>query len=194
MDCVHHPGVDAPYQCYRCREFVCVDCESKVEGRSYCRSCLANVRQRLAAQYQAETRNVGYPLAALSGAVATAVAAALWSQIAVWTSYSPHFGPLLVGVAAGYGIVCGTGGKRGDKLQTMAAIIAIVGCIAAFFLVSLRTAAFSDFGATEFSSPVSAALSTFPAYLMRMGFLYWFFVVVGVGVAWWIPHERTVPE
>ena len=47
MDCVRHPGVDAPYQCFRCREFICVDCESKVEGMSYCRSCLATIHERL---------------------------------------------------------------------------------------------------------------------------------------------------
>jgi hypothetical protein len=170
-----------------------VDCESKVEGASYCRSCLANIHERLASQYQAETRNISYPLAAFCGLAAAAAVAVIWSQIAVWTGYSPHFGPLLLGAAVGYGIVGGTSGKRGDKLQTMASILTLLGCIAAFFLVALRLEAFQGLGATEFSSPVSAALSTFPAYLTRLGVLYWFFVIVGVGLAWWIPHERTAP-
>ena len=194
MDCVRHPGVDAPYQCYRCREYVCVDCETKVEGRSYCRSCFANIHERLAARYEAETRNISYPLAFLSGLAAAAAAAALWSQLAVWTGYSLHFGPVLIGAAVGYAIVSGTGGKRGEKLQRMASLLTLVGCIAAFFLVALRTEAFQELGAVEFGNPISAALSTFPAYLMQMGVLYWFFTFVGVGLAWWIPHARPTPE
>ena len=194
MDCARHPGVDAPYQCYRCREFICVDCETKVEGRSYCRSCMASVHQRLAGQYESETRNISYPLAVLSGAAAAALVAVIWAQLAVWTQYSLHFGPVLIGAAVGYAIVAGTGGKRGDKLQTLASVLTIVGCIAAFFLVALRMEAFKDLGATDFGSPVSAALSTFPRYLAKMGPLYWFFVIVGVGLAWWIPHARTLPE
>jgi hypothetical protein len=194
MDCVRHPGVDAPYQCYRCREFICVDCETKVEGRSYCRSCFANIHERLAARYEAETRNISYPLALISGLAAAAAAAALWSQIAVWTGYSLHFGPVLIGAAIGSAIVSGTGGKRGEKLQTMASLLTFVGCIAAFFLVALRTEAYRDLGAVEFTSPISAALSTFPAYLTQMGGLYWFFTLVGVGFAWWIPHPRTTPD
>ena len=47
---------------------------------------------------------------------------------------------------------------------------------------------------TEFGNPVSAALSTFPAYLVQMPLLYWVFVVVGIGLAWWVPHVRTAPE
>jgi hypothetical protein len=194
MDCVNHPGIDAPYQCYRCREFMCVDCETKVEGRSYCRSCFANIHERLAARYEAETRNISYPLALVSGAAAAAVAAVVWSQMALWTGYSPHFFPLALGAAVGYGIVSCTGGKRGEKLQTMASLLTLVGCLVAFFLVALRTQAFLALGAAEFGSPVSAALSTFPTYLMQLGVLYWLFVMLGVGLAWWIPHVRMMPE
>ncbi len=195
MDCVHHPGVDAPYQCYRCREFICVDCEAKVEGRSYCRSCLASMHQRLAGRYQAETRNISYPLAFLSGLGVAVIMAVLWSQVAVWMGFSLQVWPALLGAGVGWGIVSGTGGKRGEKLQGMALVLAFLGSVVGLFLVSFRLNAAAELGAQQFSSPLEAALSTFPAYLMqKVGGLDWLFVVVGLGVAYYLPHERRVPE
>ena len=196
MDCARHPGVDAPYQCSRCREFICVDCETKVQGRSYCRSCLANVHQRLAAQYEAETRNINYALALLTGVAVVALMTFGLSQLAVWTGYSLHFGPGLMGAAVGYSIVSGSGGKRGEGLQRMALLLALVGSIVTFFVISLRMQPEPMYGAADFNSPVGKALADFPAYLRgpEVGFVRWLFVLIGAGLAWWIPQARHVPE
>jgi len=199
MDCVHHPGVDAPYQCFRCREFICVDCESKVEGRSYCRSCMANIHQRLVDQYAAETRNISYGLALLSGLGAAVVVAAIWSQVNVWTPSLIPVWPGLLGGAVGWAIVAGTG-KRGDSLQKIAAVIALAGAFVGFFLCAYRLDEYIqlllDKGLkAQGYTPLSGTLTMFPAYLStRVNLLDWFFVVVGVVWAWYIPHERTAPS
>ena len=195
MDCVHHPGVDAPYQCFRCREFICVDCEAKVEGRSYCRSCLANIHQRLAAQYEAETRNISYPLALLAGLAVAVVMAALWSQVTVWLNFSLQVWPALLGAAVGWAVVAGTGGKRGEKLQKLAVVVALVGSFVGLFLWSFRTDAEAGLGGANFNSPLGATLFTFPAFLsQKVGVLDWLFLAVGLGVAYYLPHERSVPD
>jgi hypothetical protein len=196
MDCARHPGVDAPYQCSRCREFICVDCETKVEGRSYCRACLANIHQRLAAQYEAETRNANYFVALLAGVAAAALMALVISQIAVWTGYSVHFGPALMGGAVGYAVLSGSGGKRGEGLQRMAFLLAIGGCIIAFFVTSLRMQPLPIYGQADFNSPVGKALADFPSYLrgQDVGLVRWIFVVIGAALAWWIPQARHVPD
>ncbi len=200
MDCVHHPGVDAPYQCCRCREFICVDCEAKVEGRSYCRSCLANIHRNLSSRYEAETRNISYGLAFVSGAGVALLVAALWSQVTVWINFTLQFWPALLGGAVGYSIVSGTGGKRGEKLQKMAFAITLIGAFIGFFLSALRLETFipllqdRNLDPAGFS-PLSGTLSVFPAYLtQKVGPLGWFFVLVGIGWAWYIPHERHVPD
>lgn len=199
MDCVHHPGVDAPYQCFRCREFICVDCETKVEGRSYCRSCLANIHQRLSQQYAAETRNINYGLAVISALGAAAVTAGIWSQVTVWL-FSIQAWPAVLGAAVGWAVVAGTGGKRGEKLQKLAVVAALAGVIIGFFLSSFRSDAYlvllqeRNLDPQGFT-PLNGALSTFPAYLShKVDFLTWFFLLVGLGLAYHLPHERSAPE
>ncbi len=143
MDCVHHPGEHAPYQCYRCREFICPDCESKLEGRSYCRSCMANIHQRVVDQYAAETRNISYPTAFLSGLVAAIIVASIWSQVAVWLSFRLPIWPALVGGAVGWAILAGSG-KRSENLQKMAAVITLAGIFAGLFLAAFRSGSYAE--------------------------------------------------
>ena len=78
----------------------------------------------------------------------------------------------------------------------MALVLSLLGVIAGLFLIAYQMSAWRDFpGAEGFSSDVSATLSTFPTYLaQKVGPLAWFFVLVGLGWAWYMPHERTVPD
>jgi hypothetical protein len=189
MDCVNHPGVDAPYHCSRCRAPICVDCESKLSGASICRSCLGQIRERITSRYQAEQYQVNYCgafLAALAAAVAVGLA---WSQLVVWTAYRPQFAAALLGGAVGYATHVGAGHKRGRSLQQLAAVIALFGIILGHYFVFWRT---------EFTASLAVAtgspLLAFPGYLStNLDFLDWLFLAVGVAWSYWTPHVRTLP-
>ncbi len=189
MDCVNHPGVDAPYHCHRCHAPICVDCESKLSGASICRSCLGLIRGQIASRYQAEQYQVSYCgafLAALAVAVAVGVA---WSQVVVWTGYRPQFAAALLGGAVGCATYAGAGHKRGRSLQQLAAVMTLFGILLAHYLVFWRTQ-FAGSPAAATGSPLLA----FPGYLSaNLDFLDWLFLAVGVAWSYWTPHVRTLP-
>jgi len=179
MNCVNHPDEDAPYQCYRCRSAICVECESKTNGRSICPACLAQIRQRIAERYEAETRNVSYGGGVLGGVLAAAAVAFLWSRSIVWTGYRMEVGAAVLGAAVGYAVMLCAGEKRGHGLQQIASVIAVVGIVSAHLLIFLRT---------------RGAAYAFPEHLASLGLLDWLFLVLGVASAYWIPHVRSLPE
>lgn len=177
MNCVNHPDVDAPYQCHRCQSAICVDCETKTNGRSICPTCRAHIRQRTAERYEAETRNVNYGGGLFAGVVTAAAGAFLWSQLAVWTDSRLQVGAAVLGGAVGYAVMLGAGEKRGHSLQQIASMTALVGAIFAHLLIFLRT---------------RGVAYAFPEYLVSLSVLDWLFLVLGVACAYWIPHPRSL--
>jgi hypothetical protein len=194
MDCAYHSGVDAPYQCYRCRKPICVDCESKRDGMSICLYCVAEIRQHIEAQYEAETRAVNYPGAVVNGSLVALGMGCIWSQLAVWSESGFSVGAVVLGGIVGYAVKWGAGQKRSPGLQQMASILALVGLVVANFLILLRTGGGSAVGAPSFDSAFLAALYAFPAYLSSLGLLNWLFWVLGVAIAYWVPHVRYLPK
>ncbi len=194
MDCANHPGVDAPYQCYRCQKAICVDCETKRDGMSICLNCVAEIRQRVQAQYEAETRAINYPGAFFNGSVAALGMGFLWSQLAVWGESGFSVGAAVLGGVVGYAVKWGAGEKRSPALQQTASILALVGIVLANFLILLRTGGGSAVGAPSFDSAFLAALYAFPVYLSSLGPLDWLFWALGVAVAYWLPHVRSLPR
>jgi ABC-type dipeptide/oligopeptide/nickel transport system permease component len=195
MDCSLHPGVEAPHQCSRCGEFVCPACRVTVDRRPLCRTCLERVREQLGSRYLLETRHVNYPLGLLAGLVAAAGMAYLSAESAVWLGYRlPVWGAALGGLV-GLAVKIGAGGKRGERLQEVAAVLALVGVAVGWFLTALLTAAAVAYGMGGSGVPLTDALHVFPTYLRSdLGLLDWVFLLLGVGWAWWLPHPRLVPD
>ncbi len=179
MNCVNHPDQDAPYQCYRCQSAICVDCETKMNGRSICPTCMAQVRGHLAERYQSETRNVNYSGGALAGLLMAAGGAFAWSQFAVMSDSQLAVAAVILGGAVGYAVMLGAGEKRGHILQQMAAVLALVAVIFAYLLIFVRN---------------RGVVYAFPEYLASLVPLDWLFLVLGVLWAYWIPHVRSLPE
>lgn len=194
MDCANHPGQDAPYQCYRCQKPICVECETKRDGLSVCLYCVAEMRQRVEAQYEAETRAINYPGAFFNGSVAVLAIGFLWSQLAVWGESGFSVGAAVLGGAVGYAVRWGAGEKRSPALQQTASILALVGIVLARFVILLRTGGGSAVGAPSFDNAFLVALYAFPAYLSSLGPLDWLFGVLGVAFAYWVPHVRFLPR
>ena len=191
MNCINHPDQDAPYQCYRCRSPICVECETKVQGVSVCLACLAQSRQRVASRYQAETRGINYPGGVIAGVVAALAAAFAWSQFAVWGGSRLAVGAVALGGLVGYGVMTGAGGKRSRQLQQIASVTALAGIVLGHFMLFLRTQS-SVYGALAVAfSSVSAALCAFPEYLCSLGGLDWLCLALGTLWAYWIPHVRA---
>jgi hypothetical protein len=160
-----------------------------------CRSCYANVHQQLAARYQAETRNINYPMGLFAAAATAAAIAYVAARVDAAVSYRLPFAVALLGGVVGYSVVSASGGKRGERLQKLAAAVTLVGAFVAWLLASVFMGAPARYGATGFETPLAAALSTFPTYIQQdLGALDWVFLVTGVAWAWWIPHTRTIPE
>jgi hypothetical protein len=196
MDCVNHPGVDAPYNCFRCHAPICVDCETKLQGSSICRACFAHLRSQIAASYEVETRQVNYMVGLLVGIVGAVVAASVWSQLVMWSSspsstWHMEFMAVAVGGGIGYAVRMGAGDKRGRALQQIAAVLALFGILFGYYLIYYRTGQAGELAGPGFGS----ALIAFPSYLSgKLGVLEWVFLALGVIWAYWIPHVRTVPE
>ncbi len=150
-----------------------------MKGLSVCRTCLAQIRERIAERYEAETRHVNHAGAVFAGLMAAAVVAFLWSQFAIWTGGRLEIGAAVLGAAVGYAVMLGAGEKRGHSLQQMASMIALVGIVSAHLLSFLRT---------------RGVAYAFPEYLASLGVLDWLFLVLGVACAYWLPHVRSLPE
>jgi len=194
MNCVNHPDEDAPYQCYLCRSPICVECETKVRGLSVCLSCLARSRQREAARYEAETRDINYPGGLIAGLVAALAVAFTWSQFAVWMESRLAFGALLLGGLVGYAVMTGSGAKRSPYLQQIAAVLALAGTIFSWFLIFWRTQSAVYVRLFPGSSSLSAAVCAFPEYLSTLGLLEWLFLALGTAWAYWVPHVRLLSK
>jgi hypothetical protein len=195
MDCAVHPGVDAPYECSRCHEFVCTDCQVKVEGTLLCRSCYATVHRQFAGSYRIETRNISYPRGIAAGLLAAVVVGYVWAQLAAWIGYLLPFGVAVGGGAVGAAVVRGSGGKRSPQLQELAALIALLGGFVEWLLAVWLTGAPLRYGLAGPEPPLATALRSLPTYLTReLGIIDWVFLGLGVAWAWWIPHVRAAPE
>lgn len=195
MNCVNHPDQDAPYQCSRCHAPICTDCETKVGGLSVCLSCVAAGRERLASRYRAETLNVNYGGGLLAGLLASLMVAFLWSQLAIAiNSRSLGTGAAVLGGIVGYSVMAGAGGKRGRALQQMASALSLVGILAGHFLVWLRTQGEGMMAISGFGSTVRTAAYSFPAYLSSLSPVDAILLVVGIGLAYWVPHVRELWE
>jgi hypothetical protein len=192
MKCVNHPTEDAAYQCYRCQSPICVECETKVAGRSVCAPCLRLGRERIAARYLAETQHINYPGAVLSGLLAALALACVGSQIALSMGGHLGVGAALLGGIVGHSVMIGAGGKRGRPLQQMSAVLALVGILAAHFLILLRTGGYIGLGISGSGSSLLDAAYAFPSYLSSLSLLDALFLAVGTTWAYWAPHPRTL--
>lgn len=194
MNCVNHPDQDAPFQCYRCQNPICVECETKLHGRSICPQCRRRIRERLAAVYEAETRRISYPGGLAGGFLAAAAAAFAWSQLAVLTGHRLCVGAILLGALVGYGVMMGAGQKRSPPLQQIAFVLTFFGVILSYFLIFLRTPGSPHLSLSGQRSAVLGALYAFPVHLSSLGLLDWLFLILGIACSYYIPRVRTVPD
>jgi hypothetical protein len=190
MKCVIHRDEDALFNCYLCKNAICVNCERKLRGRSVCATCLERIRERKAAQIEAETKHLNCPCAFVMGLVAAGAAAFAWSQFAVMSGSRLEVAAIGLGAIVAYGVMKGAGEKRGYNLQQISSVLALAGIISAHFLYHARTHGAS---LSAGSGPLGA-LYDFPGYLSELGVIGWLFLVAGTALAYHLPHPRALPR
>lgn len=151
-------------------------------------------RERLAARLVAETQQVNYAGAIISGLVVAIMFPLLWSQLAPSKGYGLSVGATILGGIVGYAVMIGAGSKRGRALQQSSAILTILGILLAHFLILLRTQQYAELGLPDFGSAVLAAGYAFPSYLSSLTPWNGLFLVLGVISAYWVPHVRTLRD
>jgi hypothetical protein len=189
MRCSHCPSQDSIYNCYVCRNPLCVDCESKQGAHSICPTCRARLQERREAEYELEARHLNCPSGFCYGLLAALAAAFAWSQAAVLIGGSFLVGAIFLGGLVGYAVMVGAGQKRGEILQQIAALLTIFGVLTAYFLIYYRTG-FDSYRLLSASSALTGAFMGYPGFLNDLGFFAWLWFALGVGIAYYVPRVR----
>lgn len=100
-------------------------------GVPICGSCALRVRAELD---QEETLG-NVPLAMVLGAGGAVLGAGVWAAIVVATNFEVGYVAVLVGFLAGVGVKFGAGSGRGQALQMLAALLAVLGLLLAKYFI-----------------------------------------------------------
>jgi hypothetical protein len=107
-----------------------------VNAQVSCAECAAKVRAELAAQVPGGANLL---VAAVGGLAGALVGAAVWAGIAIATNLEVGYVAVLVGFLAGFGVKMGARTQRGLLLQCLAAGLAVVGLLAAKYMLFAYT-------------------------------------------------------
>jgi hypothetical protein len=193
VKCVIHRDEDALFNCYLCRNPICVDCARDLRGHSVCPICIARIEERKAAETVAETEGLKCSRACVVGLVAAGATAFAWSQFVLMTGRPLAVGAVAVAAFVAFAVMRGAGGKRGHNLQQMASLLTLAGILLGHFLILLRAAPERYAGLSVGGGDALGALYAFPGYLSSLGAAGWLFLVVGAALAYYLPHPRTAP-
>jgi hypothetical protein len=191
MRCIIHRDEDALFNCYLCRNPICPDCATEQNGRSICPVCIARFQQRKAAVIESETKDPHCYCAAALGLIAAVTGAWAWSQFVVMgVGTRLDVFALALGGLIAYAVMRGAGGKRGQQLQQLAALLTLAGVLLGYYLILLR--AYQGFytGVAGVNPSGTAALYAFPGFLGDLGIIPWLLMAAAITLAWYLPHPR----
>jgi hypothetical protein len=158
---------------------------TQVNGHPVCPGCVQRLHGELASE-SAPPRWIAATIAGLVGAMA---GAAVWAGIGIATDFEIGYVAVLVGFLAGLGVRIGAGSARGQSLQILAVVLAVVGLglakygmFAGAVLNELDISPFDPRVAGAFFDNVGSMLSPFDAL--------WLFLAVGA--AWKVPAPSSV--
>jgi hypothetical protein len=125
-------GADDMAMCSLCQGQVPRATTYLVNAHVSCADCAAKVRAELAAQVPGGSNLLVAVVGGLVGALAGAM---VWAGVAIATNFEVGYIAVLVGFLAGLGVKKGAGPQRGALLQYLAASLAVMGLLAAKYLV-----------------------------------------------------------
>ncbi len=86
----------------------------------------AECRARMSQEFEAETKNPNIILAIILGVVGAIIGGIVWYLVAVSTGTEIGYISIGLGYLVGMGVYLGSGKKRGQKLQIISAVIALL--------------------------------------------------------------------
>jgi hypothetical protein len=125
-------GAEDIVMCSLCQRQVAKPTTYLVNAQVSCAECVAKVRAALAAQVP---RGANLLVAAAGGLVGALVGAIVWAGVAIATNFEVGYIAVLVGFLAGLGVKIGARTQRGALLQYLAAGLAVVGLLAAKYML-----------------------------------------------------------
>ena len=138
------------------------------------------------------------PGALMGGAIAAIVGGAAWGLITAITGWEIGYVAWGIGLLAGFGVVMGSGGRRGTPLQLVAVASAVLGILIGKYFTFFQ--ALKEWVAEEQGAEVAAELtmisvSGFQFFLGNIGVMLSGFdaiwVLLAVGTAWGIPKLNS---
>ena len=177
--------------CSLCQNKVAKATTYLVNSQVGCADCVARVRAELAAQAPGGTRLL---VAAAGGLVGALVGAAVWAGVAIATNFEVGYIAVLVGFLAGLGVKLGARTQRGALLQYLAAALAVVGLLAAkYMLFAWAVVKFGQEKGVDISYFDSRILSVFPSALGEMisGFDA-LFLILALAAAYRVPRAHAI--
>ncbi len=184
--------VDKDINCAGCNLVVSTDdayCFVDREGNDvyYCEECKKSIDQSLAL----ETKNPNIIGAILLGLLAAVVSGAIWCAIEYFTGYTIGYVAIAVGFLIGWGVILGSGKKRGFILQIISTVITLFTILAATYMTftfSLHDYLKSE-GINQFLwiSPFDPDLIS--NIISPMGLFIW---AIGIASAFKVPAAKKI--
>ena len=182
--------------CAQCGKALSPDDTVHAGGKTFCRSCYAELRAHLDAAVQAMSSNVNYVNAAIGAVLGGAAGVLLWWAFTVVTKISLGLVAIAIGFAVGWGTVRFAGGKRSGGLQILSVTVAALSYLVATYLVNMTfiNRALAEQGeSSRVTFPPPTFLLLGRVLTAGFGVMDVVFLAIVVYEAWKIPRPIRLP-
>lgn len=196
MTLTPEPTTAAPAACAQCGKALTPDDTVSAGGKTFCRSCYAELRAQLDAAVQAMSSNVNYVNAAIGAVLGGAAGVLLWWAFTVVTKISLGLVAIAIGFAVGWGTVRFAGGKRSGGLQALSVAVATLSYAVATYLVNMTfiNRALAEQGSTGRLTFPPTSFDIFGRVISAgFGVMDLVFLAIVVYEAWKIPRPIRLP-
>ncbi len=111
--------------CAECGKEISAEEVIRTENSTFCPSCYQQLRQALQTMIDQQSQDINYIGAVGGGLLGGLLGALVWWGFTALTHFAIGFIAILIGFAAGKGVVMLSGNKRAASLQALAVVISI---------------------------------------------------------------------
>lgn len=160
----------------------------KGESIHLCPECKGQIEEA----FKAETQSPNYLGAVLMGLLGGIAGGAVWYLVEILTGYRVGYVALAVGFLVGWGVILGSGKKRGGTLQIISALITLVAVLGASYFSAMHFA--NDYFRAELNAVSFVWISPFDPQVIKavvspMGVFIW---ALGVYIGFRTPQARKL--
>jgi hypothetical protein len=130
--CCPYPDLKSRKDCQLCKEPICENCHAMLNGKAVCITCHVRIIEELEDE---QAGKGALPTAVLAGIAGAIVGGIIWAAVAIGMKLQSGAIAIGVGWLTGQAVVLGAGGKKGAKLQIIAASCALIGLILAKYFI-----------------------------------------------------------